>query len=84
MFTVYAIHSETSDKIYIGQTIDINLRLIQHNSEGTNHLGKFTFQNKGPWVLVYKEEFKTRTEALKREKQLKSFRGREFVRSLIK
>ena len=82
MFTVYAIVSESTNKIYIGQTIDITKRLLQHNGTGNNHLGQYT-ANKGPWRLVYSEDFSTRSEALKREKQLKSFRGREFVRSKI-
>ena len=43
----------------------------------------FTSKNDGLWVLVYKEEFKTRSEAVKREKQLKSSRGREFIKNLI-
>ncbi|MBT9175431.1 MAG: hypothetical protein DDT22_01112 [candidate division WS2 bacterium] len=84
MFTVYAILSESTNKIYIGQTIDLKIRLMQHNSRNENHLGKFTKQNKGTWELIYKEEYSTRTEALKREKQLKSFRGREFIRNIIK
>ena len=83
MFTVYAIVSESSGKIYIGQTIDINLRLKQHNTEGEEHLSKYTKQNKGPWKLIYTELLETRTKALIREKQLKSFRGREFIKKLI-
>jgi len=83
MFTVYAIISESTDKIYIGQTIDLVVRLEQHNNV-EKHLSQFTSQNKGPWKLIYKEEYKTRGEALKREKQLKSYRGREFIRNLIK
>jgi predicted GIY-YIG superfamily endonuclease len=35
------------------------------------------------WILIYKEEFSTRQEALVREKQLKSYRGREFVKKCI-
>ena len=84
MFVVYAIVSESNGKIYIGQTNNLELRLNQHNSLDKNHLGKFTQQNKGPWKLVYSEECKTRSGALKREKQLKSFRGREFIKGLIK
>ncbi len=83
MFTVYAIKSASSGKIYIGQTIDINLRLEQHNSDGVKHLGRYTRQNKGPWKLIHTESFLSRSEALKREKQLKSFRGREFVKNLV-
>lgn len=84
MFTVYAIASKTTGKIYIGQTVDLVMRLKQHNSDNNEHLGQFTKQNKGPWRLVYKEEFETRSEALKREKQLKSFRGREFIKNIVK
>lgn len=84
MFIVYAIFSELSEKIYIGQTIDIEVRLRQHNDMGNNHVGKYTKQNKGPWKLIYTESHNTRSEALKREKQLKSFRGREFIKKLIR
>jgi len=83
MFIVYAICSKSNKKIYIGQTMDIEMRLKQHNEEGNNHVGKYTKQNKGPWKLIYTESHNTRSEALKREKQLKSFRGREFIRKLI-
>ena len=83
MFIVYAICSKSNKKIYIGQTMDIEMRLKQHNEEGNNHVRKYTKQNKGPWKLIYTESHNTRSEALKREKQLKSFRGREFIRKLI-
>ncbi len=82
MFTVYAIVSESTGKIYIGQTINLAERLKQHNADDSTHLGQFTKQNKGPWKLIYKEEYKTRSEAIKREKQLKSYRGREFIKNL--
>jgi len=37
-----------------------------------------------PWKVVYTEELNTKTEAMKREKQLKSAKGREFIWNLIK
>ncbi|MDP2669291.1 MAG: GIY-YIG nuclease family protein [bacterium] len=83
MFTVYAILSQMTGKIYIGQTQDLEARLQQHNTLDETHLSQYTRQNKGPWRLIYKEECPTRPEALKREKQLKSFRGREFIKNLI-
>lgn len=36
-----------------------------------------------PWELLHFERFETRAQAMRREKQLKSFQGRVFVRSLI-
>ncbi|MDO8523129.1 MAG: GIY-YIG nuclease family protein [bacterium] len=83
MFTVYAIVSKSNCKIYIGQTADLEARLKQHNALDETHLSQFTRQNKGPWKLVHKEDYQTRQEALKREKQLKSYRGREFIKNLI-
>jgi putative endonuclease len=34
-----------------------------------------------PWVLVHQESFQSKAEAMRREKELKSARGREFIRT---
>ncbi|MBI2405631.1 GIY-YIG nuclease family protein [Candidatus Microgenomates bacterium] len=77
---VYALYNQESKKIYIGQTNNIGRRLLEHNQKKGNH---FTAKVLGEWKLVYKEEFEIREEAIRREKQLKSFRGREFLKNLI-
>lgn len=52
------------------------------------HTGK-TFSNSytarfsGDWVVIYTEQTNDRVSALRREKQLKSYRGREFVKTHI-
>ena len=80
MYWVYAIYNPKNKKIYIGQTKDLNARLEMHN----NHiLGGYTSRFTGEWKLIYKESVATRSEALIREKQLKSYRGREYVRKFI-
>ncbi len=69
-------------KIYVGQTEDVLGRLSQHNDpryRGTLH----TKRHPGPWRLVYQEEFATRREAMRRERELKSSRGREWIRRQI-
>ena len=76
---VYAIYNRKADKFYIGQTKDLNQRLEYHN--GTEFKKSYTSRFDGSWELVYKEECANREVALKREKQLKSFRGREFIKS---
>ncbi|MEK7598785.1 MAG: GIY-YIG nuclease family protein [Patescibacteria group bacterium] len=81
VFSVYAIYN--NGKIYIGHTADLGSRLQRHNGILKNKKKSYTSKNKGVWELIYKEEFKTRQEAIKREKELKSFRGREFVRGQI-
>ena len=37
-----------------------------------------------PWTIAYKEEFATKKEAMAREKELKSSRGREFIWKAIR
>jgi len=69
-------------KLYVGQSDDVPRRLSQHNDpgyRGTLH----TKRHPGPWQLVHQEEFPTRSEAMRRERELKSSRGREWIRRQI-
>lgn len=70
-----------SKKLYIGQTSAPERRLIEHNKKRGRH---YTAGIEGKWQLIYKEKQISRREAIKREKQLKSYRGREFIKKLIK
>ncbi|MCX6794860.1 MAG: GIY-YIG nuclease family protein [Candidatus Falkowbacteria bacterium] len=81
MYYVYALYNERNNKIYIGQTCDLEKRLILHNSKIIKK--SYTFRFNGSWDIVYKEEVKDRTSALTREKQLKSYQGRIFIKNLI-
>ena len=83
MFYTYVIYNQFRDKIYIGHTAKLEERLKRHNGILKNKKKSFTSKNSGNWELVYQESFLTRLEAMRREKELKSFRGREFVRKLI-
>ena len=79
MFTVYVLYSEKYDKIYIGYTSNIEQRLLSHNKLSQKG---YTVKYR-PWKIVYTEKFTTRKEALQREKELKSSRGRNFIRKEI-
>lgn len=80
MYTVYALYSKLHDKIYTGYTSDLHQRLISHNHP----------KNKGwtskykPWILIYREEFDCKKDAMQREKQLKGYKGRQFIWELIR
>lgn len=80
MFSVYAIYSELCGKCYVGQTINLSERLKQHN---LHTFRGYTSRFPGEWVLIYNESVATRSEALVREKQLKSGNGRLFIQSFI-
>jgi putative endonuclease len=79
MFYVYVLHSAHTDKIYIGFTSNIEGRLNAHNHPSNKGWTK-SFM---PWTLVYSEEYELKKDAMAREKQLKSARGREFIYSII-
>ena len=79
MFYVYILQSKKDNSFYIGHTEDLEKRLLYHN-EG---LSKYT-SKKMPWHIVYYEEYRTRTEAIQRERFLKKQRNRYFYESLLK
>ncbi|MEO7307711.1 MAG: GIY-YIG nuclease family protein [Ferruginibacter sp.] len=79
MFTVYVLYSKDYEKIYVGFTSDLRQRLLSHNE-----LGKKGWTIKfRPWQLIYTEEFQLKSDAMKREKQLKTATGRNFIWSII-
>jgi putative endonuclease len=79
MYTVYIIYSEKIDKYYIGFSSNVQDRLRKHNrnSKGFSNTGK-------PWILVYQEDFSDKKQAMARETQLKKWKNRERLESLIK
>ncbi|PIR73850.1 MAG: endonuclease [Candidatus Moranbacteria bacterium CG10_big_fil_rev_8_21_14_0_10_35_21] len=79
MYFVYIIKSEKSGKYYIGVTSNLIQRLRHHNS-GANKSTK----NRGPWLLVFQENFNDKKSAWLREKQIKSYNGGEAFKKLIK
>ncbi|WP_286814160.1 MULTISPECIES: GIY-YIG nuclease family protein [unclassified Maribacter] len=79
MYYVYVLKSEVDGRLYKGMTNNLQKRIVEHNS-GKNKSTKGYL----PWVLVYKEEFKTSVEARAREKYFKSGIGREFLKSILK
>ena len=77
------ILNKEKKKIYIGQTSDLESRLLRHNQKMPNKKTSFTSINNGIWKLIYSEEFIMRSEVIKREKELKTARGRLFIKELL-
>jgi putative endonuclease len=77
-YFAYVLFSEPYKKIYIGQTNDLMIRLAKHNAGLVRSTKAYR-----PWKLVYFEECSTRSEALCREKELKSHQGRDYIRNLL-
>ena len=79
MYTVYVLHSKRYDKIYIGFTTDLKARLRSHNELATKG---WTIRYR-PWEVVHTEEYEIKSEAMRRERALKSHGGRDFIREMI-
>jgi len=80
MFTVYVLYSQNRSQIYIGSTSDLENRFLSHNELATKgHTIKYR-----PWIIAHTEDFQTKSEALKRETQLKTANGRAFIWNIIR
>jgi putative endonuclease len=77
MYYVYVLKSVSTNIRYVGQTTDLDKRINAHNSGDSRYT-----KNWGPWVLAHKEPFTTRSEAMIRERYLKTGKGREFLNNL--
>jgi len=77
-FFVYILKSAIDGSFYIGQTQNIEARLIKDN-KGYNKSTK----NKKPWKVLKTFEVKDRKEAIKLERKLKSLKKREAILKII-
>ena len=78
MFYVYVLRSQKTGRRYVGSCKDIQERLGRHNaghSKATKH--------GVPWALVYTEQFSTRAEDERRERYLKSGKGRDELGRIL-
>ena len=76
MWYVYVLLSQTSGKTYVGYSNNVERRLQEHNVTETSG---FTLRYR-PWDLIWKEAHESKQEALKREKFLKTGRGRDELK----
>jgi len=69
-YYLYVLKSQKDNNHYVGITRDIDFRVKQHNR------GKVkSTKPRRPLILIHEEEFLSKTEALVREKYLKSYKG---------
>jgi len=69
IFTLYVVRT-CAGTLYVGQTNNLAKRLLMHKQgKGAKYLRRFD-----SFELVYSEIYKTRSEAMKREAQLKKMK----------
>jgi putative endonuclease len=78
-YFVYILQSSVDHSFYIGYSSDISRRLKEHNDGRSRYT-----RHKSPWILVYSEEFPSKSDAIRREHFLKAQKNREFYEKIIK
>ena len=77
-FVVYIIYSASLDQYYIGHSEDMEDRLFRHNNSGSKSTKKTN-----DWELVHTEIFQIKSEATKRELEIKKKKSRKYIEWLI-
>jgi len=78
-YYTYVLKSEKDSNYYVGYSEDVKLRFEQHNKG----LVKST-KNRRPLKLIYFEACLNKNDALHREKYLKTFYGKMFLKNRLK
>jgi len=77
-YYVYVLQSLKDGKYYIGSTADVSKRIEFHNA-GLQRSTKHRI----PFKLILVEKYDSKSKALKREMQLKSWKGGSAFKKLI-
>lgn len=77
-FVVYILRSLKDGNFYIGQTGNLKKRILFHETG----MVKST-KSRRPFELIHTEFYQTRSEAVRRERHLKSFKGGNGFKKII-
>ncbi len=79
VYWVYILQSDASGQYYVGSTGDLRDRVARHPA------GRVAAtRNRGPWTVVYAEEFPRWGTAVVRERAIKARKSRAYVDELIR
>ncbi len=79
MYYVYVLKSSKDNKFYTGYTKNLKLRFEQHQKGLVG-----STKNRRPLVLIYYEACLSQKDATHREKYLKTYLGKMFLRNRLK
>ena len=78
MFHTYVLRSQRTGRYYIGSTDNLEQRLIYHNTNKTRYT-----RGKGPWYLAWSELHSSRSEVVKREREIKGWKSRPYMERML-
>jgi putative endonuclease len=79
VYYTYVLQSEVDGKFYTGFTKDLKLRFEQHNKQLVD-----STKDRTPLNLIYYEACIDQNDATRREKYLKTYLGKQFIKKRLK
>ena len=80
MHFVYILYSPSFDRFYVGETTDLELRLVQHNSHFFKSAST-SFTN--DWAIAKSFSVDSRSNARIVESYIKSMKSKKFISNLV-
>ena len=78
-YVVYVLKSQKDNNLYVGYTTDLKSRFEEHTK------GRVTStKDRRPLSLIYAEMCLSKFDATHRERYLKTYRGKQFLRNRLK
>ena len=79
MYYTYVLFSKKDKNFYIGFTSNLRIRINKHKN------GKvYSTKNRLPIILIFYEAYLNKFDALRREKYLKTTKGRTTLKSMLR
>ncbi|MBK7099139.1 MAG: GIY-YIG nuclease family protein [Sphingobacteriales bacterium] len=78
MFWLYILFSEKCKKFYVGYSVDVDARLLRHNSGMVN-----ATKNCRPYIFKAKKTFPSQKEAMQEESRIKNKKSSKYIQWLI-
>ena len=79
-YSVYILFSEKLNRYYIGQTVNVEVRLIQHNS---GFYDKASTKVSNDWKLFWKLKCNSKRQAIQIESHIKRMRNKVYYQNLV-
>jgi len=76
--TLYILQSKKTYRFYVGSTNNLIRRMSEHQ-RGHN----LATRGRGPWELVYQEQFNSLADARRREIEIKRWKSARMIAALI-
>lgn len=77
-FYVYVLESQSDEFMYTGMTADLKRRIKEHDNGEEKSTKAYA-----PLELIFYEAYKSKTDAKRREKYLKSTQGKKALQTML-